>query len=722
MANALIELPVPYIGDFGKGRPIFNGQIYVGVVDLDPEIPANQKQIVGIQENGTEVNLPQPVATSSGGYPTYNGAPIRLAVDGAYSLKILDKQGNQEYYFSNVEQGAPVVFSDSPVLSRRTVAIAVADTDLVIGQYITTEGYHSANDDGGASYVVVAGGTGTDDGGSYHDMDNGSQLELISHGIVSLFVFGVAGDGVSDDTSKINKCLEYCKASGQQAFAKSAMYLVTDTIVVDCEFIANKYYDRTDLTKGPIFYITHSGSQAFTLKSGGTIAGFTFYYPDQVTTAAPLAYPATIVCFTEAPSTSAINIVIEKNTFVNSYIGINMNGLQANNISTFIRIQNNDICCIALGISNPFNLMENDISANAFTYAVWKASINQPIRGVISSRAVGISLNQSVGTGITNNTFFGLKVAVKMSEFVTITRINNNFMDGCINGIDYSDLTNFGDVIVSGNVFLGKDPNNSEFTACACIKGDFSGGIARGGFVNVFSNVFSGTNGSHIFFNVGDTSNNIRFNITGNSFLNAGRNDVVNTRYSVYINDSTANPNSDVIVSSNKITETANQANTKITGIRIVGRDISVTSNVITNANIAVSLAGLNSNARTTVDNNISRLSVTKDFEYTPTRGVNKIGMNQWNDGSSPSNIASAAIMTIPDGSSDFLDVTGTTDITSITGSWPDRGITLKFGGSLTVFDGLTLNLAGDFTTTGGDTLSLISTGTEWVETSRSVN
>ncbi|MCP4954027.1 MAG: hypothetical protein GY919_00205, partial [Photobacterium aquimaris] len=197
MANALIELPLPYIGDFGKGRPIFNGQIYVGVVDLDPEIPANQKQIVGIQENGTEVNLPQPVATSSGGYPTYNGAPIRLAVDGAYSLKILDKQGNQEYYFSNVEQGAPVVFSDNPVLYRDTVAIAVADTDLVIGQYITTKGYHSANDGGGANYIVVAGGTGTDDGGSYVDMANGNQLELIVSDSVNVIQFG----GATTETS-----------------------------------------------------------------------------------------------------------------------------------------------------------------------------------------------------------------------------------------------------------------------------------------------------------------------------------------------------------------------------------------------------------------------------------------------------------------------------------------------------------------------------------------
>ena len=47
-----IAFPIMYINDPEKGRPIFNGQMYFGKPDLDPEIFTNQKQVYYIQENG----------------------------------------------------------------------------------------------------------------------------------------------------------------------------------------------------------------------------------------------------------------------------------------------------------------------------------------------------------------------------------------------------------------------------------------------------------------------------------------------------------------------------------------------------------------------------------------------------------------------------------------------------------------------------------------------
>lgn len=201
MANSLVRLPLPYVGDFNKGRPLFNAKLYIGEPDLDPEIPANQKTVTGRQEDGTLVTMLQPIRTSSGGYPIYNSAPIELLVDGAYSLKVLDKNDNQTYYFANVEDGAPVTFDDKPVLYRDTVAEAKADVDLTVGMYVTTKGYNSPNDGGGANYIVVAGGTGVDDGGSYHDMANGNQLELTMECAVKLAVFG-AKEGATETTSQ----------------------------------------------------------------------------------------------------------------------------------------------------------------------------------------------------------------------------------------------------------------------------------------------------------------------------------------------------------------------------------------------------------------------------------------------------------------------------------------------------------------------------------------
>jgi hypothetical protein len=112
MALNIVALPQEYIPDFNQGRPLFNAQIYVGIPDLDPEIPANRKTVTLRQESGDTVNVPQPIRTSSGGVPTYNGSPAQILVDGNYSIKVLDRYGAQQYYYANYFQGTPLVVGD----------------------------------------------------------------------------------------------------------------------------------------------------------------------------------------------------------------------------------------------------------------------------------------------------------------------------------------------------------------------------------------------------------------------------------------------------------------------------------------------------------------------------------------------------------------------------------------------------------------------------------
>ena len=77
-----------------------------------------------------------------------------------------------------------------------TVSDMKLESRLVVGDRVRTLGYTSSGDGGGASYVIVAAATGTDDGGSYLDLSgSGLQAELQHNGIIHGEQFG-AVDGV----------------------------------------------------------------------------------------------------------------------------------------------------------------------------------------------------------------------------------------------------------------------------------------------------------------------------------------------------------------------------------------------------------------------------------------------------------------------------------------------------------------------------------------------
>ncbi len=169
---AVIDFPILYIPDPTKGRPLFSGQIFVGIPDLDPEVVINQKQLNVIQEDGTVVPVDQPFLLSAGGVPIYQNQTVRLDVDGNYSLKILDKLGAQTYFVDNVLEDEPItelevnviIDASNDRLNPDTLAIWQADATAVVGDVVTTK-ERSTGEGGGATGDVIS-GTGTADGKS----------------------------------------------------------------------------------------------------------------------------------------------------------------------------------------------------------------------------------------------------------------------------------------------------------------------------------------------------------------------------------------------------------------------------------------------------------------------------------------------------------------------------------------------------------------------------
>lgn len=101
-SDILAPNPFIYVADPDKGKPLSGAQIYFGMPGRDPEVEANRKKVYLLNENGSATSIEQPVITGAGGVPMYNGNAVPLAVDGAFSYKVLNSFGDQIYYVPKV--------------------------------------------------------------------------------------------------------------------------------------------------------------------------------------------------------------------------------------------------------------------------------------------------------------------------------------------------------------------------------------------------------------------------------------------------------------------------------------------------------------------------------------------------------------------------------------------------------------------------------------------
>lgn len=88
------------------------------------------------------------------------------------------------------------------------VAAMKADSKLKAGDMAITLGYYEANDGGNGEYRIVSGNY-TDDGGSYHQLNNNLFAELVVKENINLKQFGAIADGVTNNDTYIQKLLSY---------------------------------------------------------------------------------------------------------------------------------------------------------------------------------------------------------------------------------------------------------------------------------------------------------------------------------------------------------------------------------------------------------------------------------------------------------------------------------------------------------------------------------
>lgn len=145
-------------------------------------------------------------------------SPVTADYD-AYILVVIavDADGNATAGLS--EQG--------PIAS---VASMVANPALRVGDIVDTVSYHDGTYKGGNRYVIVAAATGTADGGSYIDLDNGLQAQgVFPNDIINATQFGAVGDGSTDNLTELGLAL----AVGENVYLPPNRFVSSGDITID---------------------------------------------------------------------------------------------------------------------------------------------------------------------------------------------------------------------------------------------------------------------------------------------------------------------------------------------------------------------------------------------------------------------------------------------------------------------------------------------------------
>ncbi|HHR7490519.1 TPA: phage head-binding domain-containing protein, partial [Salmonella enterica subsp. enterica] len=101
-ANVVVSNPRPIFTESRSFKAVANGKIYIGQIDTDPVNPANQIPVYIENEDGSHVQIAQPLIINSAGKIVYNGQLVKIVTVKGHSMAIYDAYGSQVDYIANV--------------------------------------------------------------------------------------------------------------------------------------------------------------------------------------------------------------------------------------------------------------------------------------------------------------------------------------------------------------------------------------------------------------------------------------------------------------------------------------------------------------------------------------------------------------------------------------------------------------------------------------------
>ncbi|MGL5328200.1 MAG: phage tailspike protein [Peptostreptococcaceae bacterium] len=95
-ANILVTSPYQPFTMPKKFSAVFNGYVWCGVVDKDPQ--QYPVKVYVVNEDGSRTEVSQPLRTNAGGFLVYNGNPANFVTDSNHSLLVQDSNKGQVWY------------------------------------------------------------------------------------------------------------------------------------------------------------------------------------------------------------------------------------------------------------------------------------------------------------------------------------------------------------------------------------------------------------------------------------------------------------------------------------------------------------------------------------------------------------------------------------------------------------------------------------------------
>lgn len=138
------------------------------------------------------------------------------ALTGNYNAQV-------EYYRQETARVAESL--DECIKTYDTVNDLINDSDISEDIVCKTLGYYSVNDGGGAFYKIMS----TAPSGKYETLQNSLYAKLIDNNIINVKQYGAKGDGVQDDTTIIQGCID--SNSFKTIFFPDGIYKVSSPIV-----------------------------------------------------------------------------------------------------------------------------------------------------------------------------------------------------------------------------------------------------------------------------------------------------------------------------------------------------------------------------------------------------------------------------------------------------------------------------------------------------------